>query len=92
MIAVISCNKYAVKTLKLADFGDNDPAKWVDKLPPCECPICGPLSHTELSWRGYFNIHSRHETVDEATEAAWKLYDADPNSFKPEMPPRLETA
>ena len=82
MLAVVSCNKYLPKTVRIADVGDvtkEEAQAMLDKCQTMECPICGPCSHVELTWKGYLNVHSVHEHIDEAHDAAVAL---DPETYK----------
>ena len=94
MHGIISCKKYAARTLKLVDVGDMTKEKALEtlgKYQGMECPICGPCSHVELSFRNHFTIHGDlYETQDEATVAMWELYDSRPVDFRCEGPPRIE--
>jgi hypothetical protein len=96
MHAVISCRKYATRTLKLVDVGDMSKQETLDRLGnwgACECPVCGPLSHTELDFSNFFEIHGElHETLEDATKAMWLLYDSRSSDFRCDGPPRLEAA
>lgn len=96
MFAVISCKKYGAKTLKLIDVGDmtkEQALERIEKWQAFECPVCGPCSHVEMSWRGWFTIHGElHETQDEATVAMWELNDAHEYEYRCEGPPRIEVA
>lgn len=93
MYAVISCRKYAAQTLKLADVGDVTKEQALERMggwKGFECPICGPCSHVELDFRGYFTIHGElHDTEEAATVAMWELYDSRPDDFRCEGPARL---
>ena len=82
MFCVVSCSKYSRKTLRVVDFGNSDPKALLARVVMGECPLCGPCSHVELDFGGYFNIHSQHDTADDALEAA-RLLDAEsPGSFE----------
>lgn len=87
MFAVISCKKYVPRTLRVADLGVNDPVSTLSNLPPMECPICGTFSHVELSWgSGMLEVHSEHQGLEEATEAAIELTEAMPGKYSFELP------
>ena len=90
MFAVVSCKKYAAKTLRIADVGDrstiDEVNELLDKAQCMECPICGPCSHVELSWRNWFNVHSVWSTQDEAVTDAEHVYADNPDAFCWEAP------
>ena len=85
MLAVVSCNKYAQQTLRIADVGARtqpEAQQLLDGLGAFECPICGPCSHVELSWRGRFKIHAMCECLDDARDKAKAIQAEDSDHYR----------
>lgn len=88
MLALVSCKKFHPNTLRVVDFGENiittkDAEEKLDNFKAMECILCGPCSHVEMSWRGWYTVHSMHETPFEAGNAGRELCEQQPNTFKP---------
>jgi hypothetical protein len=95
MLAVVSCRKYHQMTMRIADVGDRDldqTKALLAGLEAFECPMCGPCSHVEISWRNYFDVHSLHESLEEAQEAARQLDAANPDKYRLEGIPKATEA
>lgn len=82
MFAVISCNKYSHRSIRVIDFGDKDIAERIRSLPPMECAVCGPFCHTELSWGPYWVVESTHDLQDEAISARRALIETKPMLYR----------
>lgn len=87
MHGVVYCKKYTRQTLRIADFGDNvttkqEAQKILDNWRGAECPICGPLSHSELDFSGYLTVVSVHKTEEIAINEASVLNERNPNQYK----------
>jgi hypothetical protein len=77
MFHVMSCNKYHPKTVRIVE--SEDIQSILDQPMMGECAVCGPCSHVEVgSNRDYWKVHTDHETIPEASDAAWKLFDEHP--------------
>ena len=88
MFAVVSCNKYNRKTLRIADVGNRDKHETetvFKNFQPCECPVCGPCSHVELSWNSYFNIHEVCSELEQAKTIAKQLDAEHPGVYRLEV-------
>lgn len=88
MFAVVSCNKYNRQTLRIADVGDRNKreAETVfQNLRACECPVCGPCSHVELSWQRRFTIHDVCAELDEAKRIAKQIDQQHPGEYRLEV-------
>lgn len=82
MFCVISCKKYRHKGIRVFDFGDHGPVEKIKSLPNFECKVCGPFSHVEMSWEGYWDILSSHETAEDALTARKTLIDLFPETYR----------
>jgi hypothetical protein len=85
MLAVVSCNKYHNKTLRIADIGDRDQEQaqvLLSSMNAWECPICGPCSHVELSWNNRFTVHHVCADLKDAVEFAKQLDSQNPGEFQ----------
>ena len=65
MYAVVTCKKYARRSIRVVDFGDHEPEVALFGNTG-ECPICGPCSHVELSLPNYLTIIESFETEEDA--------------------------
>jgi hypothetical protein len=82
MFTVLTCNKFSRFGIVVADVGDNDPHELINKIPPRECPVCGPCSHVELSWRGRLEPHGGlFETDTAAIEHAREMVRLNPGFY-----------
>lgn len=73
MFAIVQCNKYHPKTIRVVNFGEQSPSETLESLSPRECPLCGPLSHTELSFRRMLEVISTHADEESAAAELAKL-------------------
>ena len=81
---VVSCKKYSQRSVRAVDIGDKTFSELVRTIPAFECPICGPFSHVELEWTGYWVDHGAYESSDDAIAARRALIAANPDQFKAE--------
>jgi len=77
--------------MRIADVGDMNlktAQRLLSNWQTFECPICGPCSHVELTWS--FTVHSVHETLEDAQDAARAIDDAEPEKYRLEGIPKAE--
>lgn len=92
MFAVITCNKYHRRTIRVANLGDADPESLLD-MQMGECRICGPCSHVEVgTCRGWWHIVPVDGGEDAATELAWSMAQDAPETYDTSYLPELEIA
>lgn len=73
MFALIKCTKFNDRPT-VAQLPDDETVKSLaQKIGPCECPICGPCSHVEFSFGGYWESLGTFETEDEAYEERTRI-------------------
>ena len=82
--AVVSCRKYSHRSIRVVNFGDRPAADVIRDLQPRECPICGPLSHTELAWEGYWEVHGEFPAQEVAVELRRSLLASQPDQYRDE--------
>lgn len=82
MIALLSCKKFSRRPLRAANVGDQGADAVIESLGPMECPICGPMSHVEMSWVGMLEVHGHFQDEAEALDARQKLIALAPAVFE----------
>ena len=79
MYGVVVCSKFNRKTIRVVDFGDvsgvDEMKKIINSMGDQECPICGPVSHFEFSFGGFYTVFSVHHEKYQAAFQAWQTVD-----------------
>lgn len=77
---VFSCRKYIIKGVRVLDFGEEKTVKQASKIlgnwKGAECPVCGPLTHSELDFSNYFTCRGAFDTQDQAVALMDKMIES----------------
>ena len=79
---LVACKKYAQRTVRVVmqgsgKNGEKTAMELLESYQAMECPLCGPCSHVEISWRNQFAFHGEYDTEEQALAARRSLVKQD---------------